>query len=464
MRIRHRPMLLPLCLAGTLLIAPTLMEALWGHGGEDHGGGGGSGQEFDPYAPRVVSAATAKHIGLTTQEVATRPIAESIRLGGMVAAMPGRRQMVSAPVAGRVATVLKQVGDSVEAGDEIAALESPEHARNLYEVRKVEAEYQRLLLEHDRAVAAQARIAAETEAARAKLGLAERVVERARSIQGQGISAREFAVREADLAVAAAEVKQFEAATILAEKEAASLAGQADSLKLTRRALLAMHNVDLDTPVGGEMSNTLVLRAAVAGRIADVDVEIGAWVEAGREIATIADYSQVLIEAEVPESLLARIGGAVGGTARIADPAGGEAITGQVRFLAPEIDAVKRTAHLLISADNPNAQMRGGQWVDCAVVVREVKQALAIPREAIVTEGPRSYVFVLDGDGYRPIDIATGVADDQWVEVTSGLAPGDPVVVQGAWSLSQIRSSARGPVGAAAEPPAPAADGHGHSH
>jgi cobalt-zinc-cadmium efflux system membrane fusion protein len=75
----------------------------------------------------------------------------------------------------------------------------------------------------------------------------------------------------------------------------------------------------------------------------------------------------------------------------------------------------------------------------------ERRETLALPLNAVVRAGDRQTVYVEDGktpDGRtrlreRPIEI--GEADDGWIGVRSGLAPGERVVVSGSILLSGTR-------------------------
>lgn len=403
------------CSAILLILASGMTESVIAHGGEDHGGGGKGGGDLDPNAPRIISPETAKAIGLTTTEVDSKGIAEVVHFGGVVRAMPDHRFIIAPTVAGRVMAVIKQVGDPIAKGDVIARLESPEQARSLYEVSKLEAE--------------RAKIASSGSAAEARVIFLTADVERARSLVNNGISAREVASREVDLAVAKTEV--------------VSLTAELRALAVSRKNLLAMNNLDPEMPEGAPQSTVLELRSAIAGVLVSRAVTPGSWVQAGTEIAVVADYSMVQVEAEVPESQIPRLGDAAGKPVRISlsgDPA--LIMTGTVRFLAPELEPVKRTAHLVIEAANADGHLRGEQWVESNVIIREVKQALVIPRAAVLEDGPRRYVFEADDGKYVPHDVVLGISDDQVVEIRDGLAPGDVVVVGGAWSLSQVRTNA----------------------
>ncbi|HEY2586465.1 MAG TPA: hypothetical protein VGI81_11940, partial [Tepidisphaeraceae bacterium] len=55
------------------------------------------------------------------------------------------------------------------------------------------------------------------------------------------------------------------------------------------------------------------------------------------------------------------------------------------------------------------------------------------PREAVIDTGTRKIVFIAEGNGhYMPRQVTTGVeGDDETVEITDGLAPGETVVTSG---------------------------------
>lgn len=196
---------------------------------------------------------------------------------------------------------------------------------------------------------------------------------------------------------------------------------------------------------------------------------VGQGVEAGQPLLTIGDFARVQIEGELPEGLVDRLTAASGSKVRIRRGVGAASdvvAEGTVRFVSPVIDATKRTAHVLVEAENAKGLLRQGQFVDLSIVIAANDSAVVIPASAIVKDGPLLYVFVREGKGddviYKKRDIAAGVRDDRVVEIKLGLVPGDVIAVSGAFSLSQLRGFIPG----APEPTAPAQspDGHGHSH
>ena len=115
--------------------------------------------------------------------------------------------------------------------------------------------------------------------------------------------------------------------------------------------------------------------------------------------------------------------------------------------------------------------LRQGTFVELAVVLRQTDSAVVVPSSAVVKEGPLQYVFIKDGETFKKRDIAPGTRDDRIVEIKQGLAPGDVVVIGGAFSLSQLRGVSPGtaeepvkadPKAAVDDHNKPSTDGHTH--
>ena len=414
---------------------------LMAHGGHDHGGGG-EASEADPDAPKEVPAETAQYLGLAVEQVEYRSIAQVIHIPGRIEALPAHRYAVAVRVAGQVIAITKNVGEPVKTGEVLARLESPDFARNRYDVRKLESDVLRLRLDQARAKAEGSRLGSDVVAARAKQTLATSEVERAQSLRGRGIAERDVLQREAEQAIAVAEVKRIETSILLSGEEVANLDEQAKALTLSRAALLAISNVPADLPMGSDLDATYEIRAQADGVVVDRQAELGMWVPVGQTLLTVADYRQVQVEGEAIEAQIPHLRNTAGKAARIHTD-GGTVASGTVVWLAPEVDPVKRTAHLRIDVDNADGQLFGGQWVDAAVVVENKPQVIAVPKAAIVFDGPAPYVYIKDGETYQRHPVALGIQDDQYIEITAGALPGDSVVIHGADGLARLRPKAK---------------------
>jgi len=301
------------------------------------------------------------------------------------------------------------------------------------------------------------------------LELVKRDAQRMAALAGEGVSRKEAESRQADVAKLNGEMLAKQIEVDVAKREAEAQRRQAEALRLSRVAMLAIHNIDpqAGTAENPAVGSALEIRAEMDGVIVRRDALVGNWVEAGTALLNIADYSSVQIEGELPESLISRVLGRTVDRVRIRPVASANGsdpvVEGRVKFIAPELESVKRTAHLVVEATNPNGVLRGEMWVKLSIVLREAASAPAVPRSAVVVDGPVHFVFIETETGtvYQKQDINPGIMDDRFVEIKDGLFPGDNVVVQGAYSLTQLRPKSKAKAsGAAASKPA---DSHTHA-
>ena len=448
--------------AGALALATAaILIPVYAHEGH----GKPTGATFDPNAPKKVSEATALAIGLNSAEVDFGRVEDVVRLTGMVRASPGSLASVSATYAGIIRSITVQPGDSVRAGDIVAEIDSPELARAAFEVKRLEAEGERLASEAKRASSQIAALEIESPASEQSAALAEAEVARLTSA-GESVSANLLAQRRAEAIRSRTEAGLRRVALEQARTEAESVRRQLEATKASAEALRGT----LPAGLSSATASMIRLVAPLAGVVVSRPGVIGEGVAAGAPIVTIGDFSRVQIEGELPEGLLSRVEGAPSAKVRVRRgvAASSDVVAeGAVRFLSPVIDASKRTAHIIVDVDNPKGLLRQGQFVDLSVVISSNDSAVVVPASAVVKEGPLQYVFVREGAGEKEVfkkrDVATGARDDRVVEILSGLVPGDVVAVGGAFSLSQLRGFVPGAPEPVAEP-AKSGDGHGHSH
>lgn len=436
---------------GTLCVS-LLLDAHEGHGGKEVGA-------YDLDSPRVVSPETAAHIGLQTAEVDFGSVEDVLAVTGMVRAAPDRHWSISTRTAGKVLSVQVQVGDPVRPGQPLAEIDSPELAKNIYEVRKLETDYQRLLLDIVRSEGRVEQLTVEAANAEATAALAESELQRIESAGANVVPLNVMSERRAVSLRARGEAKLKAVDLTVATKETTALKQQAQALRLSRDALLAMANVEpaqqsaVTQPAGDSPINIVRLLAQADGVVVERNARPGHWATAGETLLSVADYRVVQIEGELPESLIPRVASRSSDAVRVRIPAQPSFVApGQIKFISPVLDPIKRTAHVLIQCENSDGMLRDGMFVDLAIVLREEKTAVVVPASAVVQSGPIHFVFLKSGDAYKKQDITPGLSNDQVIEVLGGLAPGDVVVTQGAYSLTQLRPAS--PVAMAAAPPA----------
>ncbi len=119
----------------------------------------------------------------------------------------------------------------------------------------------------------------------------------------------------------------------------------------------------------------------------------------------------------------------------------GRSIAGTVDLVTGALDPQTRTARIRCAVPNPERRLKPEMFVTVSVEL-ERRDVLALPRTAVVKAGDRQTVFVQDGpapDGrtrFLQRAVELGDADDGWVEIASGLKPGERVVVSGSILLT----------------------------
>ena len=165
------------------------------------------------------------------------------------------------------------------------------------------------------------------------------------------------------------------------------------------------------------------IRAPIAGTVVARDLTMGEAVAADRDIFVIADLSSVWIEASIPARDLVHVRQGQPATV-VATDTGLEA-TGRVSFIGALVGDGTRKATARIVIPNTGGAWRPGLFVTVRLEQSSATVALAVPLEAIQTFRDWQVVFVRYGDWFEARPLELGRSDGAWVEVLSGLKPGE---------------------------------------
>ena len=196
----------------------------------------------------------------------------------------------------------------------------------------------------------------------------------------------------------------------------------------------------------GTPARTVTVVAPRGGVVLRRGIAVGTAVDPSTEILTVADLSRVWAIAEIPEGDIPTV--KVGTPARLTFPASGLApMEAKVAFLAPTLSERTRTLRARFELDNAGASLRPGLF-GTAELRSEPREALSVPRDAVVDTGVQRLVFVaIDAGSFAPTPVELGVHFGDRVEVRSGVAQGQPVVSAGVFlidSESRLRAGGAG--------------------
>ena len=109
----------------------------------------------------------------------------------------------------------------------------------------------------------------------------------------------------------------------------------------------------------------------------------------------------------------------------------GRSFTGTVTRSTLVLDPSTRSLLVEIDLPNPDHALRPGTFVEISLGLREIPNALVLPPQAIFSGPKGKSVFIIEAGHARSVPVQTGISDGRWIEITSGLAGDEDVVVVG---------------------------------
>jgi RND family efflux transporter MFP subunit len=174
-----------------------------------------------------------------------------------------------------------------------------------------------------------------------------------------------------------------------------------------------------------------VVKAPVAGVVSRRHIQAGDRVDVGRTLITIVNTSVLQLEASVEARWIAslRVGRPVMLTVTGVVH---DTILGRIARINPTADPATRQVRLYVDVPN-HGNLVGGLFVSGRALLEEVRDAVAVPRSAVRYEGeertPAVYAIVDRRIVRRVVEVGVEDPDQDLIQVRSGVAPGDMLVV-----------------------------------
>lgn len=170
--------------------------------------------------------------------------------------------------------------------------------------------------------------------------------------------------------------------------------------------------------------------APFSGIVTERNVQLGETVTPGKHVSTVADFDPLVVKFHVPESEAGPV--EIGKPVTIEIPSrSSNVLNAEIALISPVIDQGTGTVKLTAYLDNPGFVMRPGTFVRARVIAATHDSALTIPRKALLSEDDVNYVFVAASDTTARVEVEPGITDGQFVEILSGLSPGELVITIG---------------------------------
>lgn len=352
---------------------------------------------------------SAQNAGIELELVTMQPIEGGITAPGKILVTEDRTVTIGPVHEGRIARLYAGQGDYVKKGQKLADLESAD-------IDQAEADYLKALADLENAQRTSAAEIKFNQATydRTKM-LFEREITPGKNLQ-QAEHDLELAKANATSAISSAKV----------------------ALSNARRHLLILGLSDSAiTALAGKqslVSSVFSLTAPMSGVVVERTGTVGATVGTDANLFKIIDLSSVWIEANVFEKDLERI--RLGQAVKVTVPAFPESsFYGRVTLISSVVDPDTRTVKVRTEVPNRDSRLKPDMFANVEIVTAGRRTAVSIPLAAVLDDGGTSVVFVADGSSYKKKEVTLGLKSDDRVEIVSGLAEGDKVVVKGNYLL-----------------------------
>jgi cobalt-zinc-cadmium efflux system membrane fusion protein len=320
---------------------------------------------------------------------------------GNIALDDDRTTPVFSPYSGRVVRLIARLGDRVEPGAPLFALEASEFVQAMNDLITA---------------------AAALKTARAQQSQAATNEKRAHELYlAKGGAMKDWQQSQTDLA----------AAQNAAHSAEIALAAVRNRLRILGKSEPEI--AALETQPTQKLDPVAIVTAPIAGTVTQRQIGLGQYIQSGgaSPVYTIGDLSVLWLIANVREvdAPLMRVGAPVA----VRVPAFPERVfDATISWVAPALDP--NTHRLPVRADviNPDGALKPMMFANFSIVTGAAVTAPAVPPGAIVYEGDAARVWVARDDGtIAARTVTAGRTEGGMVEIREGLVPGEKIVTSG---------------------------------
>lgn len=175
------------------------------------------------------------------------------------------------------------------------------------------------------------------------------------------------------------------------------------------------------------------LRAPFDGIIGLRGVSVGTYASPSVVVAKLTKISPIKVEFAVPEHYADDV--QIGYNVEFTLPGELDKFHAKVYAKESMIDPTTHTLTVRALYDNSKGAALAGRYASVNLEKQRIEDAITVPSESIVPEMGVDKLYLYKGGKAMPVTVQVGIRTDKDVQITSGLNPGDTVIVSGTLQL-----------------------------
>ena len=336
---------------------------------------------------------------------------------------------VAAETSGKVAAVGVDIGSSVKRGQVLVRLEDADFKDRVAQAQAQLAQSQATLTQNLAKIGMRAgqrfvpENVPEVRAAKAALDLADKNLHRYEKLVETGDISRAIYDQQKSQRDQAAE--QYQALIHQAQQNYAAVANSQAAVDAAQTNLsLAKRNLTYTS-----------VTAPMSGYISDRPADVGEYISPQQKVATIVSLNPLRLRIDVPEQAIPQI--RVGESVSVSVAAYPDRnFAGHVARVSPSVNSASRTLTVEAEVQNPNAELKPGQFATVRVLLPQSEAAVMVPQRALRTISGSTYVYVLKNGFAQQRLVQTGQTEGDLIEIKSGVTADEVVATSNVDQLS----------------------------
>ncbi len=177
--------------------------------------------------------------------------------------------------------------------------------------------------------------------------------------------------------------------------------------------------------------STVNLTSPISGIITELNVNVGDWVTPGTHLAVVANTNSMIIKFSVSETEMQKL--KIGDQVKIySESAIDREVTGRITEISRSASLDSRSFQVKAKFQNSkNSFFKPGMFVNVDVVLELQENILVVPTSALTISNNETVVYVINNNTAHPVNVETGINNEKYTEIISGLKEGQAIVTLG---------------------------------